>query len=328
MTLQLTILGLGQIGASVGMALAKYNDQILRVGHDKSRDAINFAKEHDAVDKIALTLSGSVEHADIILLALPFQEIFPVLKHIAQDLKEDALIIDTSPLKQPVIQWVEELLPEGRNYIGFTPVISCAYLDEFGFGPEVAHEDLFKGSLMGIVTGRAASEKAVNMAANLVQLLGATPYFCDPAEMDGLMTLTYLMPGILAASLLKSSLDSPGWREARKIAGKAYSQVTNSLGQDQAPGALAAAILNNQENFTRVINDVIQSLISIRDFAVSDDPAELEDTFTSLQQGRDLWMADRRESRWIEVPNIELPKGGVMAHLLGFRGPKPPKEEQ
>ena len=60
MNIQLTIIGLGQIGASVGLALAKHKESISRVGHDKDREAVNLAKENDAVDKIAMTLSGAM----------------------------------------------------------------------------------------------------------------------------------------------------------------------------------------------------------------------------------------------------------------------------
>ncbi|MCK5793263.1 MAG: prephenate dehydrogenase/arogenate dehydrogenase family protein, partial [Anaerolineales bacterium] len=188
MKIQLTIIGLGQVGASAGLALAKHKESILRVGHDKSRDAVNLAKENGAVDKIALTLSGAVTEADIVLLALPLQETHEVLEHICQDLKDDTLVIDTSPLKIPVLGWVKEFLPDTCHYVGFTPVINAEYLNECGFGPEVAHEDLFRDNLMGVVTNQTASNKAINMATSLAQLLGALPYFSDAGEMDGLMS--------------------------------------------------------------------------------------------------------------------------------------------
>ena len=143
MTIQLTILGLGQIGSSVGLALEKHKDSIVRVGHDKSREAVNYAKENDVVDRTALTLSGAVKDADIVLLSLPFHEIRSVLEFIAPDLKENALVLDTSPLKSPVISWVKELLPEGTNYVGLVPVIKAEYLEEVQHGPETSHEDLF-----------------------------------------------------------------------------------------------------------------------------------------------------------------------------------------
>lgn len=328
MKIQLAILGLGQIGSSVGMALAKYKENIHRVGHDKSRKAVNFAKENDVVDKITLTLSNAVKDADIILLALPLQEIQPVLEHIALDLKEGALVIDTAPLKVPVLGWIEETLPERANYVGFTPVIKAAYLEEWKYGPEVAHADLFENSLIGLVSGRKTTEKSINMAINFAQLLGATPYFSDAAEMDGLMSTTHLLPQLLAASLLKISLDSPGWREARKFAGKIYSQLTNSFGQDDLPGELASAVINNQENTIRLINDLIRSLIDIRDLTETSDQEKLDEIFTKLQQGRDLWLADRRENRWIETPKTEVSRPGILSQLLGFRGPKTTPEDK
>ncbi len=326
MKIQLTIIGLGQIGSSVGMALANYKDKIFRVGHDKSRDAINLAKKRDSVDKLALTLSGSVKNADIVLLALPFQEIYPVLKHISQDLKPDTLVIDTSPLKVPVLAWAEELIPEGCHYAGFSPVIDAAYLDECEHGPEVAHADLFKDNLMGIIGGKKSSEKAVNMASNLAQLLGASPYFIDAAEMDGIMSMTHLLPQITAAAMLKLTGDATGWREAQKVAGKAYSHMTNSFSHDDMPEALAASLCVNQENTTRLINDLIQKLIEIRDLTEAQDQDELEYSFLKLQKGRDLWMSDRRESRWIETPKIEANQRGFLNQMLGFRGLKPPTE--
>ena len=328
MKIQLTIIGLGQIGASAGMALEKYKDTIFRVGHDKSREAVNLAKENAVVDKIALTLSGAVKDADIVLLALPFQEIEEVIEHISQDLKEDALVIDTSPLKLPVLEWAGKFLPETSHYVGYAPVINAEYLDECTFGPEAAHKDLFRDNLIGVITGNKASNKAINMATNLAQLLGALPYFCDAAEMDGLMSMTHLAPQVLAAAMLKISLDAPGWREAQKVAGKPFYQLTNSFGQDELPDALASAMVNNPQNISRLINDLIRSLVEIRDSVDAASQDELESNFTKLQQGRDLWIADREDGSWIDRPKVETRPQGVLSQLLGFRGPKQKSEDE
>ena len=328
MKIQLTIIGLGQIGTSMGMALNKYKDQILRVGHDKHRVAGNLAKDLDAVDKITLTLSGAVQEADIVILALPFHEIYPVLEHISQDLKEHAVVIDTGPLKQPVLKWAEELLPVDRYYIGLTPVINYDYLKELDFGQDTAKPDLFDNCLMGVVSGKRANDEVMKLALNLVQMLGASPYFCDAAEIDGLMTMTHILPQLMAASLLKTSQETPGWREARKIAGKTYTQVTNPLIQDDSPAALAASLIYNQENNTRVLNDLIRTLVEIRDLSTTAGQSELEDLFSKLQSDRDIWLLNRKESRWIETKKIDIPKSGFMSQLLGIRKPKLPKDKK
>lgn len=329
MAIQLTILGLGQIGTSAGMALSKYKDSILRVGHDKSRQAVANAKESDAVDKTALTLVGAVKDADIILLALPFQEIQPVLEFIAPDLKEDVLVMDTAPLKNPVIGWVQEYLPEKSHYVGLLPVVKSDYLEEFEHGPETAHADLFEGNLMGLVASHTASEEAINTASNFVQLLGATPYFADPLELDGVMSMTHLLPQILAAAMLDASQNAPGWREGRKFAGKAYSQMTNSFGKDEIPGALAAAVANNRENTNRLINDIIRCLIEVRDMEDAPAQSDLADRFQKLQQKRDVWLDERQKSAWTESHRGQIPpRESLLSRLLGIRTPKPRREDQ
>jgi prephenate dehydrogenase len=328
MTIQISIIGLGQIGASIGLALAEHKDQISRVGHDKDRSAVGFAKANDVIDKTTLTLTGAVEKADVVFLTLPLHEIYSVLEHISKDLKDDTLVIDTSPLKAPVLQWVNDFLPETCHYVGFTPVIGSAHLNEMVFGPETSSDDLFDGSLIGITGGKNTTEEAMNLAVNLIHLLGASPYFTDPVEMDGLMTTTYLIPRLLAATLLRSSQNSPGWREARKVASKAYTQLTNSFAQDQIAGALAAALIGNQENTARVVNDLIRELVDIRDMVGESSQEELEELFTKLQQGRDIWLQDRKAGDWIEAPRTEIQKRNMVADLLGFRTRVKPKNKQ
>jgi prephenate dehydrogenase len=329
MAIQITILGLGQIGTSMGMALRKYKDKILRVGHDKSRHAVTFAKENDVVDKVAITLSGAVKEADIILLALPFQEIYPVLEFIAEDLKEDALVMDTAPLKGPVISWVKEFLPENTHYVGLVPVIKSEYLGEIEHGPETAREDLFDGNMMGVVTSHTASEEAINTASNFAQLMGATPYYADPIEIDGVMSMTHIMPLVLTAAMLEASQNAPGWREGRKIAGKTYSQMTNSFGKDEIAEALAAAIKFNQQNNSRLINDLIRCLVEIRDLDDSPTQEELAERFKKLQEKRDIWLDERQDARWAEAKTGKIPpRESLISRLLGIRTPKPKDKDK
>jgi len=146
--------------------------------------------------------------------------------------------------------------------------------------------------------------------------------------MDGLMSMVHLMPQVLAAAMLRISLDAPGWREARKVAGKPYYQLINPFGQDELPGALASSISNNQENTTRLINDLITALVEIRDLSDQTDQVEIEESFKKLQQGRDLWFANRKEGEWVDRPKIETRQGGVLSQLLGFMGPKQPREDK
>ena len=329
MTLQMTIIGLGQIGASFGLALQPYSEKMSRVGHDKSRITANRAKKQGAVDRVAITLSGSVKDADIVLLALPMQEIKSVLEHIGEDLNPETLVIDTAPLKAPVLRWAEEFLPDDVYYVGLTPVINPAYLEDLTFGLEAAREDMFQGCLLAVVAGRGTDQKAVKMTTDLIDLVGGDPFFVDPAEIDGVMTMTHIMPRLLATSLLAASLDRPGWREGQKMAGKAYSTVTSPMAVDDVPGALANMAVNNQDNMVRVINDLIRILIDVREDVESGAEERLAEKFLSAQKGRDLWRQDRESGKWSDhQASEEIERGGLLGDLFGFRPPRPPAEDE
>jgi prephenate dehydrogenase len=114
MTIQITIVGLGQIGTSVGLALADQAELVQRIGHDRELGIARKAEKMGALDKVAINLPSAVEEADIILLSLPVDQIRETLNVIKEDIKEGAVVMDTSPVKPAVAGWASELLPTGR----------------------------------------------------------------------------------------------------------------------------------------------------------------------------------------------------------------------
>jgi prephenate dehydrogenase len=102
MTIQITIVGLGQIGASVGLALGKRRSDIRRVGHDKSLETAKKAQQIGAVDDMKINLPAAVREANIVLLSLPVNEIRATLEVIAPDLLEGVVVMGTTPVQESV----------------------------------------------------------------------------------------------------------------------------------------------------------------------------------------------------------------------------------
>jgi prephenate dehydrogenase len=319
MTTQITIIGLGQIGASIGLALTKQKDSILRVGHDKESKTARTAKKMGAVDKVSLNLFSAVENADFIVLALPLDQIHETLSLIANDLREDVVIMDTAPVKTAVTGWAEELLPDGRHYVGLTPVINPLYLHENLVGIEAARADLFHRGLMAIVPQRGADSAAVKLAVDLTTLIGATPLFVDPLEVDSFMAATHVLPQLMGAALLNATVGEPGWRDAGKFAGRAYAQVTSPLDFFDSPAAVVAACEKNPENTLRVIDKLIAGLQLLRESIAAEDSELLVDHLETVQQGRDSWWHERLAADFdkemqddVDVPGV----GQVIGRLL------------
>ena len=152
MTEQITIVGLGQLGASIGLALGSHEPGIHRVGHDKDPETAKMAQHKGAVDDVKYNLPASVREANIVLLSLPVNEIRSTLEAIALDLPEGAIVMDTAPLQSSVAQWAQEILPEGRYYVGLVPAINPLYMHRIEVGLEAAAEDMFAGGIVVLAT--------------------------------------------------------------------------------------------------------------------------------------------------------------------------------
>lgn len=315
MPIQVTIIGLGQIGASLGLALAGKKDLVYRVGHDRDLGIARRAQKMGALDRVEINLPRSVEKADLVILALPVDQIRETLEFIRQDLREDGVIMDTGPVKQIVAEWATELLPPKRHYIGLTPVINPQYLHEYGSGIEAAHADLFKHGLMVIVSPPGANSQAVKLAADLTRLIGAAPLFADLAEVDGLMASTHLMPQLAAAAILNATVGQPGWREGQKLVGRAYASVSDPVSYLDTPQTLARLAMLNQENALRALDGLIAALLNIRADIESNSESLLLDRLERARQGREKWWQERHSGEW---SGDGAPQSLGSAETIGF----------
>jgi prephenate dehydrogenase len=319
MTEHITIIGLGQIGSSVGLALKAHSLDAHLVGHDKDLAAAKEAQRLGAVDEVKYNLPASVQDAKIVILALPFAGIRETLEIIAPDLQEGTLLLDTAPSKATIAAWAKELLPEGRFYVGLTPAISPEYLHGTDFGVKAARADLFDRGLMVVNAPVGTPENVFNLAMELVALFGATPLLMDTAEADGVFAAIHILPQLIASALLDATVDKPGWQEARKLAGRPYASATSSAVYQDDAASLRDAVLENRENVVRVLNTYIASLLRLRDEINENDRPGLSRRLESALHGRARWFDERLRADWRnkESQKVDIPTvGEQVGHTL------------
>jgi len=319
---QLAIIGLGQIGTSIGLCLGAQPDLVYRTGYDTQKAITRKASQMGAIDAAAKELKFAVRTADFVILALPFDQIRPTLTAIAAELKDGAVVMDTAPQKEIVTSWADELLPEGRYHVGLVPVLNPSYLHEPGLGIDAARSDLFQDGMIWIVSSLDTPSAAIKLASDLAHFLGARHRFADPLEVDGLMAQTYLLPQLIAAGLLDNTVDRPGWWEAGLLAGRAYAEVTHPiLFSDQE--ALSSAILANSQNMLRSLDGLIESLQDLRSDIEVDDQDALRQRLECARQGRIQWWQTRLNPAE-RLGDVEIPSSAdFWKQLFGSRNRKP-----
>jgi prephenate dehydrogenase len=322
---RITIVGLGLIGGSIGMALRQAEVASIVVGHDKEPGVSRQAKKQEAVDRTDWNLVSACEEADVIILAIPTAGIEATLKAIAPYVRPGCVIVDTASLKVPVMAWAEEILPEEVHFVGMDPIIGET--TALAGGLEAARADLFHNRLICLALTPKTEPSVVDLATNLVAILGAKPLFMDAAEHDGLMGAVDQLPSLLALTLLDTVVEQPAWRELRKMAGASFETGTNLTSND--PAAYSALFLSNRDNVLRWIDSFSASLASMRQTLAAGEQKPLTECFKTLIEERNRWLHDREQGVWETTAVGEMPpKPNVLADMfLGGLGRKRPKKE-
>ena len=298
MAAQITFIGINRISASIGLAVAEKQPDLHRAGIDKAPEVSREAQKIGAVDKVFYNLPAAVEKADIVVLAEPVSMLRETLEVIAPSLKAGVLVLDVTPVTVAVQKWVDELLPSGCSIVSLVPTINPDYLDEPEIGLQAAHADLFDNSLVVIAIPPGSHPDALRLATDFTALLGASPLFSDPLEVDGFLAATQMLPQLAAAALLNATIDEPGWREARKVAGEIYSEVTMPAMYIEDTESIGRSFLSNRENVLRVLDNFIQKTQSLRSRIADEDAQSLHELLEHARLGRQQWWLERTSGEW------------------------------
>ena len=321
---QITIIGLGLIGTSIGLGLKKLEADYIVVGHDRDPDAMTRAGKLGAIDKSHWNLIAASEDADMLILALPLNEIPPTLEALREDLKPGSLVMDTASLKRPIQAAAETYLPHHVHFIGTNPILPHGAR----LRVEDASAELFQGALWAICPRGEAHTDAVTVVANMVQSLGARPYFLSPEEHDGLVAAAETLPMILAGSLLHATTNHASWREIRKMAGGQFERV--SYLPDFKPETLAEAMIDNRDNVQNWIETMLVELEGWRKALAEGDAEILATWIEEAQHRREEWLKLQQTQDWDErlKPHRELEYDGFWARMFGYRKRKRPDKKE
>jgi prephenate dehydrogenase len=322
MTTQITIIGLGQVGTSIGLALAKHTANIKRVGYDRALDVQNKAKKMGACDQVKFNLPSAVEGADVVLLCIPLDQVEETLKLIAPDLREHAVVLDFSSQKSAAHTWFTQQIPADRHYIGLASSINPSLLEQNGTGIDSARADLFEKTTIGIAVPSGTPSEALKLADDLVTLMGAKSIFLDMLEADGMVLTVHLLPQLMSAALLNATVGLPGWTEARRFAGRPFAQSSAALGSDSVK-ALALGLLSNPTGALNALDNAIGALTHIRAAVQNNDQADLEKRLNLAFDDREKWLNERQRAEWDaqDEKNV-LPKAGDAIKRIFMGGRK------
>lgn len=298
MTIQITIIGLGQVGASIGLALAKQKEKMLRCGHDPEPTRAKKMEKEGVIDKIFFNLPESVRDADIVLLALPAGQLEETLNYISEDLRSGVVVIDTSSVHTGVIEVAKKYLRADQHFISIYPVINPVYIEELSIDSETPHADLFEKGEFLVAAQNTTHPDALKLVEDLASLVNANVYISDPAEADGISARIELLPQALAAALIHSTINQSGWNDSKRSASKSFAKATAAIDTGTDGEGNGSQFVLNQNGSLQVIDQVIESLRDLRDLIEDKNENELNKYMKNALVDRTRWIDQRRAGDW------------------------------
>lgn len=218
----LSIIGVGLIGGSLGLAVRKHKVAHRVIGVGRDRKKLGKALDLGAIDEIAADLDHGVREADLVVVCTPVESIAEFVLQVALNARPKTLITDAGSTKELLVEQVEHDLKSHKLPVDFVGSHPMAGSEKNG--PEHARADLFEGRTVVITPTKRSSEDAVERVHDFWQAVGANVLQMSPADHDRAVAAISHVPHVVASALAAATPESSlplaagGWLDSTRIA--------------------------------------------------------------------------------------------------------------
>jgi len=278
---KISIIGVGLIGGSLGLALKEKHLNFKIVGIDKQK-IIEKAIARGAIDEGTVNLEEGIKEADIIIIATPVKTILNILTQINPFLKKGCLVTDTGSTKQQIIQKANKVLSEDVFFVGGHPIAGSEK-----YGIESADPYLFHNKTYILTPTNKSNLISLKKLFLLIKMIGAKKLILDPLEHDRIVGAVSHLPQIIAVSLINTIGDLAlrgNNNNYFKAVGEGFKDMTRIA---SSPHKMWEDICEtNQENILEIIQEFKNYLEVIED-RLKNNPNSLKEEFQKASKVRE-----------------------------------------
>ena len=284
--MQVSIIGLGLIGGSIGLALkkAKWRDVEI-IGYIRRPEVGYAALDVGAVDKTETSLEKAVKGANLVIVATPVMIVKDIFGKIAPHLSPGCIVTDTASTKLQVMQWAKELLPSTIDFVGGHPMAG-----KETSGIKAASADLFHNCTYCLMTGSQATPAAMQIVTDMVKSLEANPLNIGAQEHDKLVAGISHLPLLLSVALVLTTTQNESWEQMSRLAASGYHDLTRLA--SSSPEVSTHICLSNRTAIVAWIDEFSKELERIRKLIVGGSD-EIERALALANEARQKWLENR-----------------------------------
>ena len=214
------IVGVGLIGGSAGLALAKRGAANKIIGIGRSDASLTIAQNCGAISEGTTNMKQGVAEADFVLVATRVGVIGSQLEEIDSYVRPGTLITDAGSTKQSIVDgWELKRSARKARFVGSHPLAGSHRR-----GAQAADHDLFENKLAVLTPVESTPDADTESISSFWQLIGAKVCILSPLDHDLLLASASHAPHIIAAALATATprethrFTAGGWRDTTRIA--------------------------------------------------------------------------------------------------------------
>lgn len=265
-----SIIGLGQIGGSLGMALKKAGYFPRLGGYDQVEKRRQLAASF--LDHLFETVGELFEKSDLIILATPVAEILRLLefgfRHFPQK-----LYTDVGSSKQPMLKLAAG--HEHIRYVGSHPLAGSEKSGESGWDGT-----LFEGKPYFYVTTPYSAAEDVDLIVKMSKAIKAVPFPITADIHDRTLAATSHLPLLLSLSFMSSSMQNE--MDLQPFLGSGFKSVARLSGGSPEMGR--DLLLSNKENLLSELKRFRKVLSGLQKILETEDEDKLLTVMKQIQE--------------------------------------------
>lgn len=219
--MRVSIIGVGLIGGSIGLAAREWLDDIEVVGCGRSIERLDRARELGAIDYGVTEVGDALEGASACFVCGPVGVLPDLVQKALAAAPPDCVVTDVGSTKRSIVEAVTD-----ERFVAGHPIAGAETA-----GVEHARADLFRGATWYLTPGERSSGLLYERLHRLVVSFGARPVAIDAETHDRLLATVSHLPHVLANVLVAQAAQTlgeegealprvgPSFRDATRVAG-------------------------------------------------------------------------------------------------------------
>ena len=283
------IAGLGQMGASLAMALKDNEIDSEIVGWSPYQEEIDKALEKNLIDKGSTKVEETISIADFTVLCMPVEPLIEFVKANDVNFKKGSIVTDISSVKSIIVDEVKPVLNEaGVHFIGSHPMAGNEKS-----GIDNASGGLYEKCVIFICSYCTDDPAAISIVREFWRDIGAKPFEVDAVEHDEAVASTSHMLHITSSVATHIALEADRY-ELAKLACAGSFRDTSRIAAS-CPKMWRDITKTNRPAILKAMEKTIDELEILKQAVEDGEWDKLEDYLARGRELREKWWRDYQE---------------------------------